>query len=108
MQNSFDAGEIDAQITHQAANMHNTLDIAIRIQARAMWAISFACRRDKPKAFVVAQGLLMYLGLRRSYTNHVPCAINSLRHNYPSFRTVMKQPQHRGCARVSQTTHALR
>src|SRR5947209_13486810 len=85
VQDSFDTGEIDTQVLHEAANLYNAIDITVRVQAWAVRAITFACRSDKPQAFIVPQRLLMHVRFFSSHADNVPCAVAPLRHGDTPF-----------------------
>ena len=44
VQDSFDAGEVDAEVAHEPAYMGDALDVTVGIEARAVWAVAFARR----------------------------------------------------------------
>src|SRR5438309_8338410 len=80
-QDRFNTRQIDAQVLHQAANLDNAIDVAVRVETRAMWATTLTRRRDEAQAFIMTQRLLMHLGLFRRHTDDVPCTIVFLWHN---------------------------
>ncbi len=54
VQDSFNPRQIDTQVPHQAANMYNSFDVAIRIKTWAVWTIALARWLDQPQALIVA------------------------------------------------------
>src|ERR1019366_2467785 len=80
MQDGLDACQVDTQVTHQATNMDNTLDIAIRVEAWTVRTTPLTSRLNQSQAFVMTQRLFVHLRFLCSHADDIPCAITLLRH----------------------------